>query len=455
MPQRGSRKETAQEKRRVALSIVKTLQSKGFKAYWAGGCVRDMIMGVSPTDYDIATDARPDDVMSIFKKTVPVGERFGVVLVIENTVCFEVATFRGEGLYKDGRHPEDVHFEDEVEDVKRRDFTINGLLYDPITEQVIDYVKGKEDIDARLIRTIGDPWQRFSEDNLRILRAVRFAAALGFEIEKTTREAIEGRAGEIINISRERIRDEIMKILMGPSPRYGFELMHSTGLLGHILPEVESMVGIKQPPEYHPEGDVFIHTMLMLELMEDPSEELALGVLLHDIGKPGTFEMTDRIRFNNHNVVGARLAENLLRRLRFSNKTVKGVVSLVKNHLRFMNMENMRESKLKRFIKEPNFKEHLELHRLDCLASHGDLSIWNFCIDKMKEYDSEVIPPPPIVTGHDLINLGFSPGPLFSEILSFIQDLQIEGKIETRKEALELIEEKYEKKKRNNTEGRK
>jgi poly(A) polymerase len=431
------------EKRASALEIVKSLRAKGHKAFWAGGCVRDMQIGMPPTDYDITTDARPEEVMRIFKRTIPVGEKFGVVLVVKNGVPFEVATFRGEADYRDGRHPEKVYFTDEKEDVQRRDFTINGLLYDPVGHEVIDHVGGREDIERRLVRTIGDPWQRFGEDSLRLLRAVRFAAALGFHLEENTRRAIEEKAGDITAISRERIRDEIVKILLGRFPRRGFDLLHETGLLAHVLPEVEAMAGVPQPPEFHPEGDVFVHTMLMLERMESPSLDLALGVLLHDIGKPVTFEVKDRIRFNNHDMVGARMAEKLLTGLRFPKKTVSKVASLVESHLKFMNVKEMRESTLKRFIKDPEFAEHLELHRLDCIASHGDLSAWEFCLGKVREYEQEVIPPPPLVKGKDLIELGFVPSPLFSEILSLLQDLQIEGKITTREEAVELILEKY------------
>lgn len=431
------------DKRAGALEIVKVLRGEGYKAYWAGGCVRDMHMGITPTDYDITTDARPEEVMRVFKKTVPVGEKFGVVLVVTYGVAFEVATFRGEGDYRDSRHPERVYFTDEVEDVKRRDFTINGLLFDPLEGVVVDHVRGREDIEKRLVRTIGDPWQRFDEDSLRLIRAVRFASALGFDLEENTRRALEEKAGEIGGISRERIRDELVKILLGHGPRRGFELMHETGLLAHVLPEVDAMSGVPQPPEFHPEGDVFIHTMLMLEHMKNPSLELALGVLLHDIGKPVTFEVKDRIRFNNHDAVGARMAEHLLTRLRYPRKTVGRVASLVENHLKFMNVRGMRQSTLKRFVKDPDFGDHLELHRLDCIASHGDLSTWEFCLEKVREYEKEVIPPPPIVRGRDLIELGFVPGPLFSEILAFIQDLQLEGKLSTREEAVALIVDKY------------
>jgi poly(A) polymerase len=431
------------ERRASALEIVKSLRAKGYKAYWAGGCVRDMCRGVPPADYDIATSARPENVRKIFRKTIPVGEKFGVVLVMKRGVAFEVATFRGESDYRDKRHPEEVHFTDEVEDVKRRDFTINGLLYDPLADVVIDHVGGRVDIARRLVRTIGDPWQRFGEDRLRLLRAVRFASALAFDLEETTRKALRERAAEITSISRERIRDEIAKILLGPHPRRGFELLRETGLLVHILPEADALAGVPQPPEFHPEGDVFVHTMLMLENMRRPSLELALGVLLHDIGKPATFEVKDRIRFNNHDTVGARMAEEILTGLRFPRKTVYRVVALVESHLKFMNVMEMRQSTLKRFIKDPDFADHLELHRLDCVASHGDLSAWQFCLEKAREYESEVIPPPPLVKGRDLIALGFTPGPLFSEILTLVQDLQIEGKLASREEAVDLILEKY------------
>ena len=429
--------------KRSALEIVKSLRSKGYKAFWAGGCVRDMILGSRPTDFDITTDARPDEVKSVFRNTVTVGEKFGVVLVIKRGVPFEVATFRGEKGYHDNRHPDEVYFTDEKEDVKRRDFTMNGLLYDPVSREIIDYVRGREDIEKKLVRTIGDPLHRFGEDSLRLLRAVRFAANLGFELEKTTRSAVEAKAGDILNISWERIRDELLKMLTGGNPRGGFELLRETGLLGYLLPEVEAMAGIEQPPEFHPEGDVLEHTLIMLDLLENPSYELALGVLLHDIGKPGTFQVADRIRFNGHDTLGVKITEDILKRLRVPRKMIKDVSRLVEDHLKFMNVQKMRESKLKRFIKDPDFVQHLELHRLDCLASHGDLSSWKFCLEKSKEYENEVVPPPPLVSGSDLIEMGFTPGPLFTVILSQVQDLQIEGTISTTAEAIDHIENNY------------
>ncbi len=434
---------TPEEKRILARKIVETLRASGFRAFWAGGCVRDMIMGTAPTDYDVTTDARPEDIVSLFDRTVPVGEKFGVVLVIRGGDPFEVATFRGEADYRDGRHPENVYFTDEREDVNRRDFTINGLLYDPVGNEVLDFVGGRSDIEKRLVRTIGDPHRRFSEDSLRLLRAVRFAAGLGFDLEEETRQALIEAAPSIDRISRERIRDELLKILKGRAPARGFRLLRETGLLVHILREVDAMAGVPQPPEFHPEGDVFDHTMIMLELMQDPSEELALAVLLHDIGKPETYEVKDRIRFNSHDAVGAEMAEEILDRLRLPRKTVKKVSAMVRNHLRFMNVKNMRKSTLKRFIKDPDFEDHLELHRLDCLASHGDLSAWEFCRQKMAEHAEEVVPPPPLVGGRDLIEMGYEPGPIFSTILTDVQDRQIEGIITTREEAVRHIEETY------------
>jgi len=437
------KEEMSGQKRISALEIVKSLRSKGYKAYWAGGCVRDMILGKRPTDFDITTDARPDEVMQVFRKTVPVGEKFGVVLVIRRGVAYEIATFRGEKEYLDGRHPNEVYFTDEKEDVKRRDFTINGLLYDPVSGEVIDHVNGRDDIEKKLVRTIGDPLLRFTEDNLRLLRAVRFAANLDFDLENSTRRAIEEKADDIVNISWERIRDELLKILTGMNPRRGFELLRETGLLKHILPEVEAMAGVEQPPEFHPEGDVLEHTLIMLELLTNPSVELALGVLLHDVGKPDTFKVADRIRFNGHDSLGVKMTEDVLKRLRIPRKSIKKVSRLVADHLKFMNVQKMRESRLKRFIKDPDFADHLELHRLDCLASHGDLSSWDFCVEKLKEYENEVIPPPPLVMGTDLIEMGFTPGPIFTEILSHIQDLQIEGKLTTRTDAVEYIEKQF------------
>src|SRR3989304_3313080 len=358
-----------------AVEMVKALREAGFRAYWAGGCVRDLVMGHEPQDYDVATDARPEQVMKLFPKTVPVGVSFGVVKVLLGNDEFEVATFRSDGRYLDGRHPVEVHFAGEKEDAQRRDFTLNGMFYDPVKEQVIDHVGGQRDIKAGIIRTIGSPLDRFSEDKLRLLRAVRFSARFGYTIEPQTGVAIRDLAAQITQVSAERIRDEMEKMLTGPHPAGSIRLLHQTGLLKVVLPEAAAMEGVEQPKEFHPEGDVLTHTLLMLDQMTRPvsdspslSFELALGVLLHDVGKPPTFTPPktdrDRIRFDNHCEVGARMAEAVGQRLRLSNKQLEIVIGLVRDHLKFKDVKQMRESTLKRFLRKPPFAGHLELHRL-------------------------------------------------------------------------------------------
>jgi len=447
------------ELRSHADRIVETLHRKGFKAYFAGGCVRDMLMGREPDDYDIVTDARPDEVAGLFEAVIPVGRDFGVVVVVIDRHHFEVATFRKEGEYLDGRHPSSVAFTDEEEDARRRDFTINGIFYEPVRKRYIDYVGGQEDILRGVIRSIGDPRERFREDRLRIIRGVRFAARFRFVIDRETEEAIRELAPLVSGVSAERIRDELIKILLDPYPHEGIRLLHTLDVLGVFLPEVSHMDGVEQPPEFHPEGDVLTHTLLMLELMRasppgsyvegegsrDPSAALVMGILLHDIGKPPTMEVADRIRFNNHTSVGAEMAEGIMKRLRFSKKETQVVIDLVRDHLRFMECRNMRESTLKRFLTQENFGEHLELHRLDCLASHGDLSNYEFCREKLDELRAESPRQPRLLTGHDLIRLGFNPGPLYREILTYTEDLQLEGKIRTKEEAIEAVIERFRK----------
>ncbi len=427
-----------------AVKMVETLRKAGFKAYFAGGCVRDKVMGREPQDYDIATDARPEDVMRLFPKTIPVGASFGVVIVLEGLYQFEVATFRSDGQYLDGRHPVEVHFSNEEEDARRRDFTINGMFYDPIAEKIVDYVGGQEDIRAGLIRCIGDPRERFSEDKLRLMRAVRFAVQFDYKIEPTTYQALLGLADQITIVSAERIRDELSKMLIGPRPAQGLRMLHQTGLLKVILPEVAVMEGVQQPPEFHPEGDVWVHTLLMLERMAPArSFDFALSVLLHDVGKPPTFSVKDRIRFDNHCQVGADMSEEICTRLKLSRKQTEKVVELVREHLRFKDVRQMRESKLKRFLRSEHFSDHLELHRLDCLASHGDLSNWEFCKQKLEEIGPEEMRPERFITGRDLIQMGYVPGPLFSEILTAVEDAQLEGRVKDRESALELIREQF------------
>ncbi|HET6466442.1 MAG TPA: CCA tRNA nucleotidyltransferase [Nitrospiria bacterium] len=426
-----------------AIEIVKILREGGFRAYWAGGSVRDLVMGHKPQDYDVATDARPEQVMKLFSKTVPVGVSFGVVKVIEDGFEFEVTTFRSDGRYIDGRHPAEVHYSDDREDAARRDFTINGMFYDPLKKEIIDYVEGRRDIAAGVIRAIGDPHERFEEDKLRLMRAVRFAARFGYVIEPKTEAALRDLAGQIHQISAERIRDELKKMLTGPNPSDSISLLIQTGLMKTILPEVLAMAGVEQPKEFHPEGDVLTHTMLLLRNLDLPSFELAMAALLHDVGKPPTFSIRDRIRFDNHCEVGARMTEAICGRLRLSNEQTERVADLVRDHLRFKDVQQMRESTLKRFLRQPFFSDHLELHRLDCLASHGDLTNWEFCKKKLAELGPEEIRPKRLLTGDDLITMGYPPGPLFSKILTLLEDAQLEGSIKNRDEAIAWLRREF------------
>ena len=429
--------------RESAVEVVMILREAGFKANWAGGCVRDIFMDLEPQDYDVATDARPNEVMGLFPGSVPVGISFGVVRVLKNGHEFEVATYRADGRYLDGRHPETIEFSGEKEDALRRDFTINGMYYDPIKKEVVDYVGGQADLRKGVIRAIGEPRERFEEDKLRLMRAIRFSARFNYRIDPRTEEALRKSSGKISQISGERIRDEFEKMLCGPNPAGSMRLLHDFHLLGIILPEVGAMEGVEQPKEFHPEGDVLTHTMLLIEKLDRPSFELALGALLHDIGKPLTFSISDRIRFNNHCEVGARMAGDVCKRLRLSNEQSGRVVELVRDHLRFKDVRQMRQSTLKRFLRRPSFPEHLELHRLDCLASHGDLSLWEFCKEKLREMGPEEMRPERLLTGEDLIRMGYSPGPIFAKILSGLEDAQLEGRIKSREEAVLSIEQMF------------
>jgi len=429
----------------LALEIIAELRRRNHQAYLAGGCVRDRLLGREPQDYDVATDASPAQNLAYFPGAIAVGASFGVILVRKDGADVEVATFRSDHHYRDGRRPEKVTFTGSPEqDVQRRDFTINGLLFDPAGNKVLDYVGGQADLDARLIRAIGDPPERFHEDKLRMLRAVRFAARLGFEIEAATMRAIQQHAPEIGSISAERIRDELNRILTEGGARRGFELLDESGLLEPILPEVAALKGVEQSPEHHPEGDVWIHTLLMLEKLDHPSVPLALGTLLHDVGKPSTFQIADRIRFNGHVEVGVRLAEAICKRLRYSTSDTEQVMDLVANHMRFMDVHRMRESTLKRFLRKPRFDEHMELHRLDCLSSHGSLTNYEFVRAKLAEVPPEVLRPPRLLTGDDLIAAGYQPGPAFARILSEVEDAQLEGRLTTKEEALAYVSEKQE-----------
>ncbi len=428
----------------LSARIIRELRARGRQAYLVGGCVRDLLLGREPGDYDVATDARPEEVSALFPRSQFVGAHFGVVLVRQNGAEVEVATFRSDHAYRDGRRPEAVAFEtDPRQDVIRRDFTINGLLMDPRTGEVLDFVGGRRDLESRTIRAIGDPGVRFGEDHLRMLRAIRFAARFGFEIEEATFDAIRRLHEKIRLISAERVRDELVRILTEGGARRGFELLDESGLLADILPEVAAMKGVPQPREFHPEGDVWIHTLMMLGGMREPSPELALAVLLHDVGKPPTFRVADRIRFDDHAEVGARMAAAILSRLRFSNNQIGRVEQMIANHLRFKDVTKMRESKLKRFMRMENFDEHLELHRLDCEMSHGMLDNYEFLKRKLAEAPREELKPRPLLNGHDLIAAGYKPGPLFSRILSAVEDAQLEGEIHTRDEAVALVRERF------------
>ena len=443
----------ASEKAQHATRIARTLRAQGHSAYLVGGCVRDLLLGREPADFDVATSALPQQVMQIFPQTYAVGAQFGVVLVparrdkdgARDNYAIEVATFRSDGAYSDGRHPDQVRFSTDPRlYVQRRDFTINGLLLDPDTAEVLDYVRGKEDLLRGVIRTIGEPHQRFGEDKLRMLRAVRFAARFGYTIEEKTFAAMRALAPQIHQVSRERVRDEILKMLTEGRARRAFELLDQTNLLEQVLPEVKKMQGVEQPPQYHPEGDVWVHTLMLLEgLPAGCSRTLALGALLHDVGKPPTFRVApDRIRFDGHAEIGTRMTEEICRRFRLSNDETEQVLSLVANHMRFADVMRMKESTLKRFFRLPKFEEQLELHRLDCQSSHRDLSLYEFAKEKFHSLPQEQIRPAPLITGDDLIAAGYQPGPTFKALLTAVEDAQLEGSISTKEEALKLVREK-------------
>jgi poly(A) polymerase len=445
---------------RAALAIASTLREAGHQAFFAGGCVRDLLLGVAPKDYDVATSATPDQIVALFPKTFTVGAHFGVVLVCESVddveIPTEVATFRSDGAYSDGRRPDTVRYTtDPREDVLRRDFTINGMLLDPIAYEatgdlaaaVLDYVDGRGDLRRGVVRAIGDPKLRYAEDKLRLLRAVRFAARLNFHLEV---EGIRCKAADISQVSAERIRDELTKILTEGGAARGFELLYQLGLLARILPEVVRLRGVAQPPEFHPEGDVWVHTMLLLEkLPAGTSETLAWGALLHDIGKPATYQPPnpkvpgDRIRFNGHVEVGVRIAEEVLARLRFSNDDTAQVLALIKNHMRFGDILQMKQSTLKRFLRLPRFDEHLELHRLDASSAHGDLTLYNFARAQYEAEPPADLRPAPLLTGADLIAAGYKPSPQFKPMLALAEDAQLEGAVTTREQALALVASRF------------
>jgi poly(A) polymerase len=444
------------EQYRSALAAARTLRGAGHQAYFAGGCVRDLLLGLEPKDYDVATSATPGQVVALFPRTLTVGAHFGVVLVCEDEISTEVATFRSDGAYSDGRRPDTVRYTaDPREDVLRRDFTINGMLLDPVAYEatgdldssVLDYVDGRGDLRRKVVRAIGDPKLRYAEDKLRLLRAVRFAARLNFHLEV---EGIRCKAADINQVSPERIRDELTRILTEGGAIRGFELLYQLGLLARVLPEVVRLRGVAQPPEFHPEGDVWTHTMLLLEkLPNGASATLAWGALLHDIGKPATYQPPnpkvpgDRIRFNGHVEAGVRIAEDILARLRFSNDDTAQILALIKNHMRFGDILEMKQSTLKRFLRLPRFDEHLELHRLDASSAHGDLTLYRFA---RAHYEAEPpldLRPAPLLTGAGLIAAGYKPSPQFKPMLALAEDAQLEGAVTTREQALALVESRF------------
>ncbi len=424
-----------------AIEIVKALQRHGYKAFFAGGCVRDMIMDRESSDYDIATNALPQKVIHLFEKTIPVGVQFGVVIVAMEGRQFEVATFRTEGSYSDGRHPDSVAFGSPEDDVRRRDFTINGLLYDPVTDEILDYVGGRADISNGIIRAIGNPFERFTEDKLRMMRAVRFASRFRFTIHEDTEKAIMQLAQTIHVVSAERIREELEKILTGANPHTGIEQLDRLCLLKEIVPEVWNMKGVRQPENFHPEGDVFVHTLLCLSKLVNPTWTLAMGVLLHDIGKAVTFTETDRIRFNLHEKVGADMAANICDRLKTSTADKNRITWLVLKHLYFKDAQKMRPNKLKRLFAGDGYSELAELCRIDALASSGDLSDYHFCQETFEKLTHEEVKPKPFITGRDLIAMGLKPGPRFKDILTKIEDEQLDGNLTTRDEAVVMAQE--------------
>jgi poly(A) polymerase len=450
-----------------SISIIRTLRGHGHEAYLVGGCVRDLLLGREPADYDVATDATPEQVMRIFPQTYAVGAQFGVVLVpmTENSSAafvssvvdlppigkrreqtVEVATFRSDMGYSDGRHPDEVRFSKNPQlDVQRRDFTINGLLLDPIKNEVLDFVSGRKDLEAGVIRTIGDPDRRVAEDKLRMLRAVRFAARFGYLIEPQTLASIQELADQIHQVSRERVRDELTKMLTEGQARRAFLLLNETGLLHEVLPAIEAMKGVEQPPQFHPEGDVFIHTLLLLEKLPHPCPAtLAWGALLHDVGKPPTFRVApDRIRFDGHVDVGVKMAQEICRRLRFSSRDTDQILALIKNHMRFAHAMQMSPSTFKKFVRMPRFEEHLELHRIDCESSHGDLTTYRFTLEKLASMPPEAMRPHLLVTGEDLIAAGYVPGPKFKEILGAVEDRQLEGTLQSHDEAMDFVKNEF------------
>jgi poly(A) polymerase len=435
--------------RELANTVCEALQNAGFQAFLVGGCARDILLGREPADYDVATSATPDEVLKLFPDGVAVGAQFGVILLPREGMKVEVATFRSDAGYADGRHPDRVTYASSPEeDVERRDFTINGLLMRHDSGEVLDFVGGQADLHTGIIRAIGNPNRRFAEDKLRMLRAVRFAARFGYAIEAETFSAIRNHAGEINQVSAERIREELTKLLTEGAARAGFELLDRCSLLPILLPEVARMKGVEQPPEYHPEGDAWIHTLMMLEGLPTVSPlTLAWGVLLHDVGKPATFrsakETGDRIRFDGHVEVGIAIAKEILGRLRFSNDQTEQILALVEHHMRFKDVQKMRPATLKRFVRLPNFEEHLTLHRLDCLSSHRHLDAYDFVREFLRTTPPEQVRPSKLVTGEDVLGMGFAPGPLIGKILAAVEEAQLNGELATKETAISFIESKF------------
>lgn len=425
----------------LAIEITRVLRRNGHQAFLVGGCVRDRLLGLKPKDFDVSTDARPETVAQLFPRARLVGEQFGVVLVDggESGARVEVATFRSDRAYSDGRRPDSVRFEsDPAADAARRDFTINGLMEDPADGRILDYVGGRTDLQRRVVRAIGDAAARFREDHLRLMRGARLAARLGFEIEPATLAAMRECAGEIRHTAAERVRDEWIRILTEGAARRGVELLDEAGLLAEVLPELKACQGVEQPPEFHPEGDVYTHTLLMLGLLDRPSATLAMGVVLHDIGKPATFRRAERIRFDGHVEAGMEIARGILRRLRFSNGQSEQILSLIANHMRFSQVHQMKQSTLKRFLRLPGFGEHLELHRVDCLSSHGGLDNFRYAKEQFEAQGEEQLHPPRLITGRDLVGHGFAPGANFRIVLDEVETAQLEGAVSTPEEALAL-----------------
>lgn len=438
----------------AAKRVAGKLIDAGYVAYFAGGCVRDALLGKEAQDFDIATSATPDQVAKLFPNADAIGAHFGVMLVKvkvsgqEKRGFYEVATFRTDGSYRDGRRPESVEFSSPAEDAKRRDFTVNGLFQDTVTGEVIDFVNGQEDLDAGILRAIGKPEERFQEDALRLMRAVRFATSLDFEIEPVTWAAICENASLLGKISIERIQAEFSRIIVSPNRRRGLELLVDSGLIKYFLPEVLDLIGCEQPPQWHPEGDVYVHTCIMLEMLGDKEVplSLALSVLLHDIGKPATYtydEEDDRIRFNGHDRVGAEMSEVILRRMKYSNHIIEDVSVMVANHMNFMHVKQMKVSKLKRFMSRDTFDHEIELHRVDCASSNGFTENYDFVLEKREEFANEPLIPEPLIKGRDLMNMGLSPGPKFKEILTAVQNEQLEGRLSDTEAAIAWVKESY------------